>query len=135
MGFTVLSLVMCCCQVAEDGLSASKPGAITAAAATLVSEMSNVNQVSTGVQYKPCCFDCRIGSAVFASLYVRVCIASMRACVRACACFHINCHHNERRRIMYCSQLIRLYRYARVVSVLVKRISTKCLSCPRRSFF
>ncbi|DBA84532.1 hypothetical protein WJX77_012040 [Trebouxia sp. C0004] len=32
-------------KVAEDGLSASKPGVITAAAVSLVSEMSNVNQM------------------------------------------------------------------------------------------
>lgn len=32
-------------KVAEDGLSASKPGAITAAAANLVSEMSNIDQM------------------------------------------------------------------------------------------
>ena len=68
MGFTVLSLVMYCFQVAEDGLSASKPGAITAAAASLVSEMSNVDQVWTGAQYKPCCTNGRIGSAVCASV-------------------------------------------------------------------
>jgi len=71
---------MCCFQVAEDGLSASKPGAITAAAASLVSEMSNVDQVWTGVQYKPCCINGRIGSAVCVFLCVRACV---RVCMLA----------------------------------------------------
>jgi len=122
---TVPKLVVCCFQVAEDGLSGSKPGVITAAAASLVSEMSNIDQVWTGVQYKPCCINCRIGSAVC------VCLCM---CVRACVCFHINRHCDERRKrkIVYLSQLTRLYRCATVVSILVKHISTKCSSCPRR---
>ena len=74
--------------MAEDGLSASKPGEITAAAASLVSEMSSTDEVRTGVQYKPCYIDCRLGSAVCVSpcmcMHSMIMIIIMRACVHAC---------------------------------------------------
>ncbi len=96
MEFTVLSLMMCCCQVAEDGLSASKPGAITAAAASLVSEMSNIDQVYStshatliaglAVLYVCLCM-CLHSMRVYERACVRACV---RACMHACLCFDIS---------------------------------------------